>query len=318
MDEKRVDNTSNLTKLNSLLSLSFKNLKELEKCLKADAVFEQQFLSKYCDVEILLRPLKADERKEYLKSAKEFILEGLKQMWDRIPFRDEILNSCSATHLTSFDKDKWITLDDKFSNIITSELKAKFTHEVDHLEYNYLDLLAQKDWAGGIVHFWTTMQSEYPILSKLALSVQTLPYSTACVERTFSVPRDIKKPKRNRLSSESLEACLLIQHELEGINDLFMTPEMIENYKTMWKSHDDEEHDSEVPEKDRIATEKLVEKSNDDTMGEEKPVVQLKKGRSLDSVNPPEYAQKNGHKRSAVDSLPREDLEKEQVDDVEI
>ena len=37
-------------------------------------------------------------------------------------------------------------------------------------------------------------------------------------------------------------------------------------------------------------------------------------------MNPPEYAQKNGHKRSAVDSLPREDLKKvkEQVDDVEI
>ena len=68
-----------------------------------------------------------------------------------------------------------------------------------------------------------------PNLSKLALAIHTLPYSSASIERLFSDMGNIKTDPRNRLSVENLEASLLIRQEYKGKNNYY-TKEMKELY----------------------------------------------------------------------------------------
>ena len=57
-----------------------------------------------------------------------------------------------------------------------------------------------------------------------------LPYSSVPVERIFSNLKDIKTPKRNRLTLDNLEACLMgYQHSKSEIFSI--SEEMKENYK---------------------------------------------------------------------------------------
>ena len=55
----------------------------------------------------------------------------------------------------------------------------------------------------------------YPDIYKLARALQTIPYSTAAVERTFSDMKNVKSLKRNRLSCETLEALVFIRQEIK-------------------------------------------------------------------------------------------------------
>jgi len=71
------------------------------------------------------------------------------------------------------------------------------------------------------------------LIFKLARAAQTLPYSTASVERNFSQLLDVKTIKRNRLGVENTEACLLIKQEArdECINQSsIINSNMIANY----------------------------------------------------------------------------------------
>ena len=53
--------------------------------------------------------------------------------------------------------------------------------------------------------------SYYRGIYKLARALQTIPYGTAAIKRTFSDTKNIKSLKRNRLSCEPLEALVLIR-----------------------------------------------------------------------------------------------------------
>ena len=68
--------------------------------------------------------------------------------------------------------------------------------------------------------FWRVLQSPFLILKLKVrggvapLTAYTLLYSTAGIERIFSVLSYLKEPKRNRMYGESLEASLIIYQDL--------------------------------------------------------------------------------------------------------
>ena len=61
----------------------------------------------------------------------------------------------------------------------------------------------------SILDIWSGIGEYYPLCYKLASALFVLPHSSVEVERVFSKVRDVKTFKRNRLSVESLEVCLL-------------------------------------------------------------------------------------------------------------
>ncbi len=62
---------------------------------------------------------------------------------------------------------------------------------------------------------WKNLEDEYPTLCTLARALMVLPCSTVAVERAFSSLKNIKIPKRNRLTVQNLEACLLTYQNLD-------------------------------------------------------------------------------------------------------
>ena len=75
-----------------------------------------------------------------------------------------------------------------------------------------------------IIDFWTSLSIEnYPKLSKIALSVLTIPCGNASVERVFSDLNDLLTKKRKRLSEVSVDSCLLINGFLKQTDQTRVT-----------------------------------------------------------------------------------------------
>jgi len=62
------------------------------------------------------------------------------------------------------------------------------------------------------------MQEDYPLISKLATAILGIPYSTAHLERCFSLLKLIKTPLRNSLANESTEALMVCKSGLDLLN----------------------------------------------------------------------------------------------------
>ena len=73
------------------------------------------------------------------------------------------------------------------------------------------------------------------MISKIALTAYTLPYSSAGVERAFSVLKDIKSSKRNRMCADTLEASLLIHQSLPTISEFNIEDDLLSQINLMWR-----------------------------------------------------------------------------------
>ena len=153
---------------------------------------------------------KAD-RDQIASAAQNFVLTCLKTMRVKLPFQNEIISDANVIFLREFSKKKWEALGNRYTNIITSKDELNlYKDEIGRLEYNFADIQYMTTMTKMTpLEVWKTLEENYPITSKLASALFVLPHSTATVERSFSTMKDIKNPKRNRLTVENLEACLL-------------------------------------------------------------------------------------------------------------
>jgi hypothetical protein len=81
---------------------------------------------------------------------------------------------------------------------------------------------------------WASQELDFPLITKLARALLTLPYTSAEVESTFSKFKVIKSPYRNRLSTANLEASLLSE-QFFGVKEFEILPEMYSQYANMGK-----------------------------------------------------------------------------------
>jgi len=70
-------------------------------------------------------------------------------------------------------------------------------------------------------------------MAQLAKALLVLPSSTVPVERVFSQLKDYKNPKRSRLTTENLEASLLVYQEYQSF-EFQLTEDMMERYRNLW------------------------------------------------------------------------------------
>ena len=65
------------------------------------------------------------------------------------------------------------------------------------MEQNYHQVRKRiKNSLEGSLEAWKQIHRTYPLIYRLARTVQTLPYSTSSIERNFSVLKDMKTIKR--------------------------------------------------------------------------------------------------------------------------
>jgi len=172
-------------------------------------------------------------------------------MHEKLPFKDTFLENCEVLTFKSFNYEKWMALAKRFNNIIEPHNFTSFSHEVKSLKHEFTLLQSRHNDSSNVLVFWDSLK-DYPSIRKLALAILTLPYSTAAVERTFSMLRDIKDPRRNRLDSSAVESCLLAHQELGSIDQLFITNEMLENYENQWRIEDPIEIIPEINQQEPI------------------------------------------------------------------
>jgi len=128
----------------------------------------------------------------------------------------------------------------KYDKKIAPDLRDQFYRETKNLQFHF-KLGGALYWLietnrGNPISLWTHKKmEEYPLMSQLAKALLLIPYSSACVERTFSDFKTIKTNKRNCLCRESLEACLLIYQAFRQ-ETVKITEDMIQRYDIIWLS----------------------------------------------------------------------------------
>ena len=79
---------------------------------------------------------------------------------------------------------------------------------IDETERNY----RENQWSADYTKFWLDKSSEFPILSKIALSVNALAPSTSLVDSSFLKTNEYRSDKRNRLSTKRTDDTLCLYY----------------------------------------------------------------------------------------------------------
>ena len=131
------------------------------------------------------------------------------------------------------EEGKWLKLKDLFPNILRSKKqKDDFTSEVRKVEYTYTKIrekLRNSTSKISPIVLWENESGTYPNIHLLVQSLFVLPYSSVPVERIFSNLKDIKSPKRSKLTLDNSGACLL-GYQMFKSEDFRITEAMVENY----------------------------------------------------------------------------------------
>lgn len=191
---------------------------EIQSFLGDDQELQDQLLGSQSEaVQRLFEGCEPNAKKGILLAARKFILFSLKYMKKKLPYQNQIINDTKVIFLKEFDREKWIRLQSRFTNIISSEkMRNAFGNELDSLQYHFEDISSVvKMRKISPLETWKNLEEDYPTLCTLARALMTLPCSTVAVERAFSSLKNIKNAKRNRLTIHNLEACLLTYQNIE-------------------------------------------------------------------------------------------------------
>ncbi|XP_066985911.1 SCAN domain-containing protein 3-like [Macrobrachium rosenbergii] len=197
-----------------------------------------------------------DNQIMYVKDrCQKYLLELLNQIQMRLPDNVETLLMLKKLHpaiATSQLKDSIVPIAIKY--------KSTFT-DMDSLE-NEWNSVSFDQWPESClknsVCFWSEVrrkknsagEPKYPNISSLALSLFTLPFSNASVERIFSQMNVVHSKLRNRFSVRSVEAILQIRYglSLQGKSCVNFEPSlgMLKNFNAKGNVESDEDQEEIV------------------------------------------------------------------------
>jgi len=196
--------------------------------------FGQNYLSRYDSIKELYSKVPRDRKSLMMSGAINFIYICLQKMRKKLPFNNSIMAMAQVIFFEcEYDETKWIGLKDSFPTILkTKKQRDDYTTEIRKIEYNYNKIrqrMLQSMISISPLKIWQGEISNYPNIYLIAKAIAVLPYSSVQVERIFSAMKDIKNVKRNRLSIDNVEACLLGYQAFNNEN-IFFNEEIIEDY----------------------------------------------------------------------------------------
>ena len=210
---------------------------EIKKELVTNKEFKTSFLSSYDSIKECFEKLKPEAKEKLINASVKFLYLSLKNMKERLPYSNkEIEASLVIFFEEDFNLNKWLGLKDLLPNILKQKkMKDDYVSEVKKLEYSYKKI--QNKMTNGLqkispIKIWQNLASSYPTIYLVARALLVLPYTSIPVERVFSALKDIKNQKRNRLSTENVEA-LLLGYQYFRSQKLEITVEMFDNYLEM-------------------------------------------------------------------------------------
>jgi len=196
--------------------------------------FGQEYLSRYDSIKELYSNVSKEKKTLMMSGAINFIYICLQKMRKKLPFGIPIISMAQVIFFEcEYDESKWIGLKDSFPTILkTKKQRDDYTTEIRKIEYNYNKIrqrMLQSMITISPLKIWQGEMLNYPNIYLIARAITVLPYSSVQVERVFSAMKDIKNVKRNRLSLDNVEACLL-GYQAFGNENIFFNEEIIEAY----------------------------------------------------------------------------------------
>ena len=213
---------------------------EVKDKLASVEELETSYLSRYDSIKLLLNEIEPLKKAEILNSTIKFIYVSLKKMKSKLPYTNEILLLCQCIFFEeASDEKKWLRLKDLFPNILrTRKQRDDFALEVGRMgdTYNRIrEKLKSTISKTSALTIWKIESESYPNVYALVRALLVLPYTSVPVERIFSTMKDIVDQKRNRLTVENVEACLLGCQAFKSRN-FSITDQMIDNYMSKKKT----------------------------------------------------------------------------------
>jgi len=190
--------------------------------------FRENFLNKHTEFVQILSDME-DIQDEFFANARSFLTTAFNQIKTRLPDPDSIIFLTESLKMN--DKsciDKVRTIANRFKNVISEAELGIFNKELIKLQYRFEEI-HDKITKHSFFEAWESEKNKFPLVYRLARAIQTLPYSTTFIERSFSSALNIKTLKRNRITTNNLEACLLVKQEVQE-NDIEFIPEMFDKY----------------------------------------------------------------------------------------
>lgn len=195
---------------------------------KKDTQFQRYFLEKHTEFEKLLEDADQALKIEFFNNAFEFLKTAFKEIRLRLPSPESIIFLTESFSLKNQDSiTKIRLLAGKFKNVIAEHEVGLFNKELNKLQYRMEDIHSNIS-KQGFLKTWDHEKTKSPLVYKLIRALQTLPYSTVSLERNFSLAKDIKTLKRNKISTLNLQACLLAKQEFSG--EIPFTRDMLDQY----------------------------------------------------------------------------------------
>jgi hypothetical protein len=243
-------------------SLSFRLL------LRSPEEFKNLIKEKYPNISDPSSCLEGEALDQFYQCAFQFFEKAMQSLRKYLPWRsDQIIMLADAFLLTKEDQDQAVVKLNKlakyFTNIISAEDQTLFADETSRLESKIYDLqqsLGRKQ--NDYLEVWKDTRMKFPLIYRLARAIAVLPYSTADIERSFSIAGIIKNEQRNRLSTDRIEASLLAKQYF-GKKEQYYTEEMLNSYldqrkyeKTIEKSKSIEQLEDQIRSEVQMAEEK--------------------------------------------------------------
>lgn len=154
-----------------------------------------------------------------LERCRKFVIASIRSVLKRLPANMKLLSDLKLLEPKSIKKYSFDFVHRSFNAFVEPSCISTMESEY-HLLQTRVDDLAEG--THSITEFWVTVHnaknvagnSMFPLMSKLALSLLSLPVSNAAVERVFSQVSLTKTDIRNRMSNETLEALLHVKFGL--------------------------------------------------------------------------------------------------------
>jgi len=179
--------------------------------------------------------LEGNQKEEYYTNAYNFLLIAFESLKRYMPWsEDKAFMLVDAFLLPKGSENqvvvKFQKLAERFTNVILENDRVAWGQEIISIEskIGYLQTSLEREQK-DYTTIWRGVSGRFALLYKLARAVYVLSYSTADIERTFSRAEIVKNTRRNKLSTQRLEACLLARQYF-GKEGYYFTSEMTALY----------------------------------------------------------------------------------------
>jgi len=183
----------------------------------------------------VLEKLSKQEKEEFCRCFKDFLANILHYLQYYFPFHDSLLNSIDFLQLNDGPDFSFIQKVKSFNNyfnLLGENKKEELENELVKLSQKATKYLVMK--ANSIEpkmtfeDIWRMIEHNDSLknIAFLARAARALPISSAPIEQSFSIVNLIKTDKKCQLSSESLEALLMV-HDHFSKKEIKITEEML-------------------------------------------------------------------------------------------